>query len=87
MHLKYLLVELNFELNSIINEICFYLDKIYENFVDTDMVNRSEFRIIQKHAVGTTLFGPGFIFDLNRVVQTIHSMFSISDRFVIFLYC
>ena len=37
--------------------------------------NHSEFRINPKHAIGTTLLGPGLIFDLNRVVQTFHSKF------------
>ncbi|CAF4020039.1 unnamed protein product, partial [Rotaria sp. Silwood1] len=45
---------------------------MYKTFLDVDNINRSEFRINPKHAIGTTLLGPGFIFDLNRVVQTFH---------------
>lgn len=46
---------------------------MYKALLDQNDANRSEFRINPKHAVGTTLLGPGFIFDLNRVVQTFHS--------------
>lgn len=56
-----------------LREIC--LDKIYKAFMDTADRNHSEFRINPKHAVGTTLLGPGLIFDLNRVVQAFHSKF------------
>lgn len=49
------------------------LDKMYKALFDPNDGNRSEFRINPKHAIGTTLLGPGFIFDLNRVVQTFHS--------------
>ena len=35
--------------------------------------NASELRINAKHALGTTLLGPGFVFDLNRMVQTFYS--------------
>ncbi|CAF4640268.1 unnamed protein product [Rotaria sp. Silwood1] len=52
-----------------------FADKMYKTFLDVDNINRSEFRINPKHAIGTTLLGPGFIFDLNRVVQTFHSKF------------
>ena len=53
-----------------------FLDKMYKALFDPSDGNRSEFRINPKHAIGTTLLGPGFIFDLNRVVQTFHSQFS-----------
>ncbi|CAF1341226.1 unnamed protein product [Rotaria sordida] len=55
-----------------------FADKMYKTFLDVDTTNRSEFRINPKHAIGTTLLGPGFIFDLNRVVQTFHNK---SSRF------
>jgi hypothetical protein len=48
---------------------------MYKAFVDIGDRNHSEFRINPKHAIGTTLLGPGLIFDLNRVVQTFHSKF------------
>jgi hypothetical protein len=48
---------------------------MYKALIDSVDTNRSEFRINPKHAIGTTLLGPGFIFDLNRVVQTFHSKF------------
>jgi len=48
---------------------------MYKALIDLVDTNRSEFRINPKHAIGTTLLGPGFIFDLNRVVQTFHSKF------------
>lgn len=46
---------------------------MYKAFGDIGDKNHSEFRINPKHAIGTTLLGPGLIFDLNRVVQTFHS--------------
>jgi hypothetical protein len=52
-----------------------FLDKMYNALIDVGEINRSEFRINPKHAIGTTLLGPGFIFDLNRVVQTFQSKF------------
>ncbi|CAF0938219.1 unnamed protein product [Adineta steineri] len=55
-----------------------FSDKMYKAFIDVGDTNRSEFRINPKHAIGTTLLGPGFIFDLNRVVQTFHNK---SSRF------
>lgn len=48
---------------------------MYKAFGDIGERNQSEFRINPKHAIGTTLLGPGLIFDLNRVVQTFHSKF------------
>jgi hypothetical protein len=54
--------------------LCFrFVDKMYKSVFDFDDGHRSELRINPKHAIGTTLLGPGFIFDLNRVVQTFHS--------------
>ncbi|CAF3052787.1 unnamed protein product [Rotaria socialis] len=55
-----------------------FADKMYKSFVDVQTSNLSDFRINPKHAIGTTLLGPGFIFDLNRVVQTFHNK---SSRF------
>ena len=51
---------------------------MYKALIDPADANRSEFRINPKHAIGTTLLGPGFIFDLNRVVQTFHSKYLVS---------
>ena len=57
--------------------------------MDVGERNHSEFRINPKHAIGTTLLGPGLIFDLNRVVQTFHSKsrgrISLSGQFMISL--
>ncbi|UJR31341.1 hypothetical protein I4U23_018836 [Adineta vaga] len=55
-----------------------FADKMYKVLIDPADTNRSELRINPKHAIGTTLLGPGFIFDLNRVVQTFHNK---SSRF------
>jgi hypothetical protein len=58
-----------------------FLDKMYKAFIDIGDRNHSEFRINPKHAIGTTLLGPGLIFDLNRVVQTFHSKFFEKSKF------
>ncbi|CAF3013239.1 unnamed protein product, partial [Rotaria sp. Silwood2] len=50
-----------------------YSDKMYKTFLNIESTNRSEFCINPKHAIDTILLGPGFIFDLNRVVQTFHN--------------
>ena len=50
--------------------ICECLDKMYKAFGGS---NGSEFRINAKHALGTTLLGPGFVFDLSRMVQNFYS--------------
>jgi len=60
---------------------CFFIDKMYKAFGDIGDRNHSEFRINSKHAIGTTLLGPGLIFDLNRVVQTFHSKLFKSNKF------
>jgi len=46
---------------------------MYKIFADIDGSNESEFRINPKYALGTTLLGPGFIFDIDRVLQNFYS--------------
>lgn len=48
---------------------------MYKSFVDPDFPNRTEFRIHLKHALSTTILGPSLIYDLTRVVKTIHSKY------------
>ncbi len=49
---------------------------MYKAFADISGNNHSEFRINPKYALGTTLLGPGFIFDIDRVVQSFSSKIS-----------
>jgi hypothetical protein len=46
---------------------------MYKIFADIDGSNESEFRINPKYALGTTLLGSGFIFDIDRVLQNFYS--------------
>ncbi|CAF1201178.1 unnamed protein product [Rotaria sordida] len=55
-----------------------FSDKMYKAFTNVDGTNHSEFRINPKYALGTTLLGSGFIFNLDRVVQ---SFYNKSSRF------
>ena len=54
--------------------------------MDVQTSNLSDFRINPKHALGTTLLGPGFIFELNRVVQTFHSTFKYLKTKLFFVF-
>jgi hypothetical protein len=49
---------------------------MYKSFANIDGSNQSEFRINPKYALGTTLLGLGFIFDIDRVVQSFSSKIS-----------
>jgi hypothetical protein len=49
---------------------------MYKSFANVGGSNQSEFRINPKYALGTTLLGPGFIFDIDRVVQSFSSKIS-----------
>ncbi len=49
---------------------------MYKSFANIDGSNQNEFRINPKYALGTTLLGPGFIFDIDRVVQSFSSKIS-----------
>lgn len=51
------------------------LDKLYKAFTDMTDNQTSEFRINAKYALGMTTLGPGYGFDMHRLVQSFYSKF------------
>ena len=73
-------LHIQYQTNQRFHAVKIFADKMYKAFMNVEKSNQSEFCINPKYALGTTLLEPGFIFDRNRIVQSLYSMNSIEEN-------